>query len=81
MDTNATLLIAALAIGIFIFVVIALPKIIGDEKRSKETKKTNYEPELIVIQPSIPTKKIPSPPEVLPHQNILGPGGTQWIYK
>ena len=80
MDSNATLLISALAIGIFMFIVIALPKIFGDEKRTKDEEKNNNHANLIVMQPSLPAKSIPSPPEVKPHEHILGPGGTQWIY-
>ena len=80
MDTNATLLISALAIGLLMFIVIALPKIMGDEKRTNDKKEVNNHPNLIVIQPSIPANSFPSPPEVQPHEQNLGPGGKQWIY-
>ena len=44
MDTNATLLISALAIGLLMFIVIALPKIMGDEKRTNDKKEVNNHP-------------------------------------
>ena len=50
------------------------------KKRSKDEEQNNNHANLIVMQPSLPAKSIPSPPEVKPHEHILGPGGTQWIY-
>lgn len=82
MDSNNTLIIAALAIGVFMFLVIAIPKLMGDEKRSKDHEESNKSNphDLIIVTPSQPASNIPVPPEVKPHQHMLGPGGTQWIY-
>ena len=77
MEKASTLLLVAFAIGLLIFFVIALPKILGNEKRETDNKK---QAQLIVLQPSLPANEIPQPPEVKPHEHLLGPGGTQWIY-
>ena len=86
MDKNSsvTMIWIAIAAALVLFIIIAIPKIIGDENRSK--KIDQREPRnLIVLQPSLPPPQhennIPVKPEINPHQQILGPGGTQWIYQ
>jgi hypothetical protein len=81
---SVTMVWIAIAIAFVLFIIIALPKIIGDEERSKKEAETSHHRNLIVLQPSLPATQennVPTKPEIDPHQQILGPGGTQWIYQ
>ena len=82
-SSSVTMIWIAIAIAFVLFIIIAVPKIMGDEQRAKEQEK-KVPRNLIVLQPSLPAPQEntqPIKPEINPHQQILGPGGTQWIYQ
>jgi len=81
---SSSFILMSLGVAFLIFLIIAIPKLIGDHEREKGEKDKNISRNLIVLQPSLPAsdeKNQLVKPEIIPHQQILGPGGTQWIYQ